>query len=620
MPDLILLPAPRSLTPTSGSCELRSGQRIVIESPEPHRLLFSAQRLQRSLREHSGLSLELSATAAGPASEIGVTLRIAPEAAEHDQGYRLEVRPGGVLAEARTPAGIFYAVCTLGQIVEQAEGPLPCLEVADWPDFERRGVMLDISRDRVPTMETVLQLLDTFASWKMNELQLYTEHTFAYRNHPEVWEHASPFTGEEILVLDAYCRERFVELVPNQNSFGHMERWLRLPRYQPLAETMGTFRTPWGEMQGPFSLAPVNPGSLELVSDLFDELLPHFTSRTVNVGCDETYDVGWGQSREAVERQGVGRVYLNYLLKIYEDLTARGRRMMFWGDIIVEHPDLIPELPRDAVAMDWGYEAGHPFDEQCARFEATDIPFYVCPGTSSWCSIAGRTDNAIGNIRNAAENGRRHGAAGLLNTDWGDRGHWQHLPVSFLGYAFGAACSWAFDSNRDVDVARLVSERAFLDPTGEMGRLVFELGNLYQQVGPVIPNGSPLFWVLQMPLSELRALRERYEAGALDEGVLDRALETIRAALARLDGARMRRPDADLVRRELRGAGRMLSHGCERLRLAFFRDTPELRRRLDDDMREIISEYRELWLARNRPGGLPDSVARLEAARRDYAQ
>ena len=86
--------------------------------------------------------------------------------------------------------------------------------------------MLDISRNRVPTMQTLLELVDLLASWKINQLQLYTEHTFAYRNHPIVWADASPMTGEEILALDAYCRERFIELVPNQNSYGHMTPWL----------------------------------------------------------------------------------------------------------------------------------------------------------------------------------------------------------------------------------------------------------------------------------------------------------------------------------------------------------------------------------------------------------
>ena len=86
--------------------------------------------------------------------------------------------------------------------------------------------------------------------------------------------------------------------------------------------------------------------------------------------------------------------------------------MMFWGDIIIHHPDLIP-LPPDAIALEWGYEADHPFAEHGTQFAQSGIPFYVCPGTSSWISALGRTENAIGNIRNAAENGLKNGAIGV---------------------------------------------------------------------------------------------------------------------------------------------------------------------------------------------------------------
>ena len=94
------------------------------------------------------------------------------------------------------------------------------LQIDDKPDFANRGVMLDISRDKVPTMETLYKQIDILAECKINQIQLYTEHTFAYDNHKVVWQNASPMTPEQILDLDQYCRDRHIELVPNQNSFG----------------------------------------------------------------------------------------------------------------------------------------------------------------------------------------------------------------------------------------------------------------------------------------------------------------------------------------------------------------------------------------------------------------
>src|SRR6266849_5392230 len=243
-------------------------------------------------------------------------------------------------------------------------------------------------------------------------------------------------TGQQILELDQFCRQRYIDLVPNQNSFGHMHRWLKHDRYRPLAEVPEGLDWPVFLSPEPFSLAAADPGSIQLIKGLYDELLPHFSSRYFNVGCDETWDLGKGRSRELVEGRGKGRVYLDFVQAISAAVREHGRIMQFWGDIIVQHPELVPELPKDAIALEWGYEADHPFDQDGECFAQAGVKFYVCPGTSSWMSLLGRTDNAIANLRSAALNARKHGAIGYLNTDWGDYGHWQTLPVSYLGFAY----------------------------------------------------------------------------------------------------------------------------------------------------------------------------------------
>src|SRR5687768_3291609 len=128
------------------------------------------------------------------------------------QGYRITLNDRGVSIVAGDEAGEFYARQTLVQLRRQFGEDVPCGEIEDWPDFPVRGVMLDISRDKVPTMATLFGLVDMLAELKINQLQLYTEHTFAYPSHREVWEHASPLTGDEVRTLDVYCRARFIEL------------------------------------------------------------------------------------------------------------------------------------------------------------------------------------------------------------------------------------------------------------------------------------------------------------------------------------------------------------------------------------------------------------------------
>ena len=615
--NLILLPKPRSVVASSGAYGLTSGSKIICKG-DPASLFPIARRLQRAIWEHQRVGWTLRAR--DPelySSRSALTITLAPDQGIPGQGYRMRIAEDGIDLVAGDTAGAFYGVMTLVQMLRHCEGALPAGEIEDSPDFPSRGVMLDISRSKVPTMETLFDLIDMFAGWKINHLELYTEHTFAYENHREVWAQASPMTGEEILRLDAYCRERFIELVPNQNSFGHMHHWLELPRYNHLAECPDGFELTWGghtRQMPPFSLNPTDRRSVEFMGELFSELLPHFSSEKFNVGCDETWDVGRGRSARAVEEKAVGRVYLDYLLGIYDLVKRHGRTMHFWGDIIIQHPDLVPELPKDAVVLEWGYEADHPFDEHGAEFARSGMPFFVCPGTSSWNTIAGRTSNCLGNVRNATENGLRHGASGVLNTDWGDNDHTQYLPVSYLGFAAGAALPWCHETNRDEDFISALDLHAFHDTARVMGTLSHDLGKAHELAGPAPHNSTVLFHLLTQapddPPPEGVTVESLREAG-----------ERISSVIEPLDGARMDREDAGITRDEFANAARMMLHACERgtAMLDGTIDSTEKRDELASGMRTILGEHRRLWSARNHVGGLQDSESVFEQRLREYA-
>ncbi|HJQ98986.1 MAG TPA: family 20 glycosylhydrolase [Candidatus Polarisedimenticolaceae bacterium] len=541
---------------------------------------------------------------AGPEVHLGATPGVAAE------GYRLVVTPERVVIEAVDAAGVFYAKATLEQVLRgcAGHGAIPAMTIEDGPDFAERGVMLDVSRDKVPTMATLKGAIDLLAALKVNRLQLYVEHTFAYPQHPRVWRDASPLTGAEIETLDAYARERFIELVPNQNSFGHMERWLRLPEYAPLAEVA----EPVGDYM---SLCPVDPGSLSLLEGLYDAYLPHFSSRSFNVGCDETIDLGKGRSASAVAERGVGRVYLDFLLEIHRLVRERGRRMQFWGDIILEHPDLIRELPHDAVALNWGYEADHPFAAEGEKFAEAGLAYHVCPGTSTWLSLAGRTANAMRNLEAAARAGRANGAVGMLVTDWGDYGHWQPWPVSFLGLTYGAAMAWGAAANEVLDVTRALDLHVFQDEERVLGTLARDLGDVHLEAGVTPKNASVLALLLLFPD---RPIGEGRLAGLTVEG-LERTLASTERILRPLERARSLRGDGKLIVREMQLAADMVRLAC-RVGIARL-ETPggsfraisgAIRQALTSDLDDLVRAYRRIWLERNRPGGLPDSIARFE--------
>ena len=534
------------------------------------------------------------------------------------EGYRLVVTNDRVVIEAKDAAGLFYGRATLAQLVRlhQGAGAIPALTIEDAPDFPERGVMLDVSRDKVPTMATVYRLVDELAGLKINRLQLYFEHTFAYRAQSAVWAGASPFTADEVEALDAYCSARFIELVPNQNSFGHMERWLKHRAYADLGEVAVSA----GDNM---SLCPVDPRAIAFLAGLYDELLPHFTSRSFNVGCDETVDLGKGCSREAVERLGRGRVYLDFLKQIHGLVTARAHRMQFWGDIVLEHPELIPELPRDVLALLWGYEGDHPFDDQGARFAESGVDYQVCPGTSTWLSLGGRTTNALANIESAAASGLAHGASGFLITDWGDFGHWQPLPVSYFGFAYGAAVAWCHESNRDLDVAAALDAQVFLDRAGAVGGIARDLGDVYRETGVLVKNASVLALLMLFPE---RPLGEGRLAGLTIEG-LTRAHARAAELASSLRLARCDRDDAALLGQEFALAADLMRHAC-RLGIARL-ESPggavtaipaSTRKSLGASLTAIVSDYERIWRQRNREGGLADSSGRLRQLLRLYSE
>ena len=497
--NLNLLPCPRSLK------LLRGAFTLPEKTQKPRRGTGSVRRTS-------------------PTIQIAQTSR--REVPNHPEGYALTISKDGIEISFREAGGLRVAAATLRQLLRQYGRHLPCLKIRDWPDFPRRGVMLDISRGRVPKLETLLELAKRLADFKINELQLYTEHTFAYRRYKSVWQSWGALTGKEIHKLDARCRELGIDLVPNQNSFGHLRYFLEHPRLKKLAEVSEPYEDPSdGFVRRPSTLAPNHPGTLPFLRGLYDELLPNFSSQFFNVGCDETWDLGHGQSKKNCAIKGQGRVYLDFLKKIHSEVSKRGKTMMFWGDIILKYPKLISELAkigradlpvgwnarpriptRNIIALNWGYEANHPFNREAVLFAKSKIPFYVCPGTSTWQTLIGRHDNALANLRAAARAGRKHGATGYLITDWGDGGHPQPLAVSWPMFLAGAALAWNGENFDEWKLVPVLSRDVFGDPTEKIAAAALALGFAHRKLNVKAVNETPLGTVIAAPPPEEQEL------------------------------------------------------------------------------------------------------------------
>lgn len=571
--------------------------------------------------------------------------RIDPHEIDRAQGYRLTLSTGGLDIVGHDAAGVFYAEQTWAQLRRTAEprwggdGTLPCLTIEDWPDFPVRGVMLDISRDKVPTMATLLALVNQLAHHKINQLQLYTEHTFAYEGHETVWSQASPFTPEEVRQLDAYCAERFVELVPNQNCFGHMERWLKHEAYQGLSErpefkegddvpAFYVGRVERGEMgHAPgmgSTLCPVEPKSLELIDDLFAQLLPCFNSKLVNVGGDETFDLGLGRSRNACETKGKGRVYLEYLQELHQRAAAHGSTMQFWGDMAWHHPELLAEVKEKlpgAIALNWGYEKHQTFEKEAKLCADAGVPFYVCPATATFNTMAGRYDTAVVNQQNAGLNGNRYGAVGYLNTWWGDWGHWQAQSANDPALIIGAAVSWCHETNDQLDLKAALSRYVYDDPTGKLAEALEELGGVERDCADIdTPNVLNWAFILpERPIVDRRLDRGWDQIGPFSDAALDAIEARVGRGVELLRQAQPACADASAILTELNHAARMILHQVRNVRSRIQQQAPHhadldaaTRKAYDAELSVLVDEFRTVWRTRNREGGLVDTVTRLE--------
>ncbi len=610
MKTLNLLPCPRSLRLGAGSYTLPKNAVLHLDPalPRDSVLLPVAERLQAAAAE-AGVSLEL---VSGPPRHPRLAIRAArsSEAPAEAEGYRLDVTKTGVLIRYRTEGGLRAGVATLRQLLRQCGQKLPTLAITDFPDFARRGVMLDTSRGRVPSLQTLLDLVDDLADFKINEFQLYTEHTFAYRGYEPVWSEWGPLTGEDILVLDARCRSLGIDLVPNQNSFGHLRYWLEYPPLRKLAEISEPYEGADGTyLRYPSTLAPTHRGTLPFLRGLYDELLPHFTSGLFNVGCDETWDLGRGQSKAACDASGKGRVYVDFLKQIHKEVSKRDRKMMFWGDIILHHPELLKDLPRDIFALNWGYEINHPFERETALFAKSRIPFYVSPGTSTWMTLIGRHDNAFENLRLAAGAGRKNGATGFLNTDWGDGGHPQPLAVSYLPYLVGASVSWCASAHEPKALGPVLSRDVFRDSTGRLAEAAMKLGLAHLKFKYKSPNVTPFGIVIAAPIPRTRELmcRDGLKLYArIEPKNIRAALEEVETQRRTLAGAQPGTGVSRILAWELDLAARMAAESChlmlwqQTLAAGKTFEARKLARRGIQALTELGRDFNRYWPLRNK--------------------
>jgi hypothetical protein len=315
------------------------------------------------------------------------------------------------------------------------------MTIDDYPTFEARGLYLDITRGKIPTLDTLKSIVDRISYYKINQLYLYVEDVFDFSGTSEIWSGRGRITAEELIKLDSYCIEKNIELIPAISTFGHLYSLLSSVSYSHLCELEYTSggKAYWLEKSIHHTLDISNPESIELVKTFIDEYIPLFTSDKIHIGCDETFDLGKGKNLERLKSSSAEELYFEFLNKILLLVKSHNKTPVVWGDLVQRHyPDSVNRFPKDVIIGNWIYK--NEQEKDIALF--SEFTQYVCPTTWTFSVFVGDLTNSYNNIKAMARYGHRYKAIGLVVTDWGDNGELCPISFSIPQIIYSACCGW----------------------------------------------------------------------------------------------------------------------------------------------------------------------------------
>lgn len=622
--QISVIPQPRDAKASTAKFRIDRNTHITLADSKSADDRFAAN----DFVEETGLSLKISRSRGRRSILIGALNLPVIQSALKDvsvptsldrEGYVLVVENDRVVIGGASAAGVFYGLQTLKQLVrDDSDGQyIQGAQIVDWPAMRWRGVSDDISRGPVPTLSYIKRQLRTMASFKLNMHSFYMEHTFASTEHPLIGPDGGSLTPAEIKELVAYAKSYHIELVPEQQTFGHLHKALKFEKYNSLAEV------PYGDV-----LSPQQEGSYKLVADWYKELNKLFPGEFFHIGADETFELGEGQSREAARTRGVGAVYFEHLNRVREVLKPYNRKLMFWGDIALNHPTLIEQVPKDMIVANWDYSPKDNYNSNINPFKNAGLQQLVCPGVWGWNQIFPNVDASSKNIINFVRDGQSASALGMLNTTWDDDGE-SLFEMGWYGIVLGGAASWQqgaldqkqFDANFDW---------AFFRNDGhEFVEVIHTLGGINTTVG--LGTSNETFWrdpfttgyqnYVRTNSEKIRQMRLNVEE-ALEVLLKNKQkarrnasmIPSLMFAAKRFDHMGRRAQTAEKLSREYWEAYLNLGDRAKVRRLRRYASPIyDQLREMAEELAELKLAYREQWLAENRPYWLESVLARYDA-------
>ena len=474
---MYILPAPKKLEKGPGIYRLTYSGSIRLDEGCPFGAYTYAKLLKQEIARAVACDFSITTTTcASTKLDDKNCILMSVQPSENTESYHLSVTPEGIHLTGHGEAGLLYAVQTLRQLIRQFGTAVPVVEIEDEPSIRDRAFYYDVSRGRIPTLEELKRIADTCSFYKLNQLQLYVEHSYLFEDFGETWRDNTPLTAEEIMEFDAYCAALHIDLVPSLSSFGHLYGVLHTKQYGHLSEIED-------ERQGYYmvdrmrhhTVDVTNEESFIMVRDRILDYMKLFRSDKFNICADETFDLGKGKSKVLAEEKGVTELYLEFLGKLCQVLIDAGKTPMFWGDVILKDPELIKRLPESAICLNWEYYPEAKEDNTRTFVEAGAKHLYVCPAVQSWITLMNKHHDAYRNISGMCRFGHKYGAEGVLNTYWGDLGHIVHPEFANIGLIYGAAFSWSDVIMPEEEINARISLIEYGDRSGELVKLLSEI-------------------------------------------------------------------------------------------------------------------------------------------------
>ena len=371
----------------------------------------------------------------------------------NDESYTLDINVDNIKISSLGPRGAFYGLMTLKMLKKTSDNMINCCHIVDFPDMEYRGFYHDVTRGKVPNLDTLKNLADIMADYKLNSLQLYIEHTYEFKEYDFCLDRLGFLTKDEIKELDKYCKDRFIELIPSIATFGHLYHLLNCDKYKHLCELKNykPKKNYYIEKMEHHTINPLMDESYKLITSLIDQHMEAFSSNKFNICCDETFDLGTDVNKGMDKSE----LYVGFVKKLINHLESKGKTVMMWGDIILKYPERLLDISDKVIFLNWDY-AAEPIEKNVAAMK--DVTQIVCPGTSSWEGFHEVTHTEENNIITLATYGAKYGAKGILNTNWGDLGNPASIAMGMYGLILGACVGWNIGTKANEELKVFISK------------------------------------------------------------------------------------------------------------------------------------------------------------------